>query len=378
METLGKGSSVLIHLNHLKENYLQIKDRFPQCEILFMVKANAYGHGAVEVARYSYRELGIKEFGLASLSEAIEIRDHLPEMKAELYVFSDLELEFSESKETYLNKRILPVISNWEDLEIILNDGEFEHLPLCLKFNTGMNRLGFLHDEVEAVIERLKKAGKTEVHHLMSHFANGSLSMETNKRNQVQRERFMAIKETFIKAGLKLEKTSLGNSGAIEQGIGGDETHLRPGLMMFGPSSLAPLHKKEGWFKGRVVSELKAKVLKVFPVKKGDPLGYGSTPCGEDGVVAIFSLGYGDGITTQFRNAKFTHKGEVAKVCARVCMDMTYLLFPVGSKIQRGDEISLWDEDSDNFEALSESVNAIPYELVIQLTSRVPRIYQLD
>lgn len=378
MESIGKGSSALIHLNFLEENYLKIKEKFPQNRVLFMIKADAYGHGAKEIARFSYEKLGIKEFGLASLGEAMELRYQLPEMKSDLYVFSDLELELPASKDYYLSKRILPVLSNFTDLEIILSDSDYQFLPLCLKFNTGMNRLGFSFEEVGEVLERLKKANRKKVFHLMSHFANASLSMKTNNRNLLQYERFQEIKKSFKDAGFEIENTSLSNSGAIEQEIGKEETHIRPGLMMFGPSSLAPMHKKEGWFKGKVVSELTAKVLKVFPVKKGDPLGYGSQPCGEDGVVAIVNIGYGDGVTTQFRNATFEHKGVSAKVCARVCMDMTYLLFPVGTKIDRGESISLWGSDTDKFEELSNKVNAIPYELVIQLTSRVPRIYQLD
>jgi alanine racemase len=94
--------------------------------------------------------------------------------------------------------------------------------------------------------------------------------------------------------------------------------------------------------------------------------------------VAILNVGYGDGVTTQFRNALFNHKGAEAKVCARVCMDMTYLLFPPGTEIERGESISLWGNDPQKFEELSALVNSIPYELVIQLTSRIPRIYQLD
>ena len=378
MDSIGKGSSVIIHLNFLKENYQKVKEKFPEQRVLFMIKADAYGHGAKDVARYAFEELGITEFGFASLGEAMEIRHQIPEMKADLYVFSDLELDLETSKEYYLNKRILPVISHKSDLDAILKDPDFKNLPLCLKFNSGMNRLGFSHEDVDEVIGSLKAAGKIDVFHLMSHFANASLSMKTNKRNQVQWDRFQDIKKSFKEAGINVENTSISNSGAIEQGIGKEETHIRPGLMMFGPSSLAPNHKKEGWFEGKIVSELTAKVLKTFPVKKGDPLGYGSTPCGEDGVIAIVNIGYGDGVTTQFRHAKFNHKGVEAKVCARVCMDMTFLLFPVGTKIERGESISLWESDPAYFEELSQLTNSIPYELVIQLTSRVPRIYQLD
>lgn len=375
-------SSIQINLKYLKENFLKIREVYPKHNILFMIKADAYGHGAHDILSFSFHELGIREFGLASLREALALRIQRPEIQADLYVFSDLSFDGGllddSSKDIYLNKRIIPVISNIDDLSDFLKDPDYKFVPLCLKFNTGMNRLGISHTEVTEVINLLKSSNRKTIFHLMSHFANGSLNLAKNNRGQTQIKRFAEIKEEILNSGLSIERSSMANSGAIEQRIGLDDTHIRPGLMMFGPSSLIPKDKNISWFKGKIVSELQAKVIKTFEVNKGDPLGYGSVPCPDDGLIAIINLGYGDGISTKFHGIKFKIQGESAQVCAKVCMDMTYLLFSRNTKIRRGDTVSLWKDNPDFFEQLSRNVGVIPYELVINLTSRLPRVYKLD
>jgi alanine racemase len=351
MEPARLGSHLVVHLNRLKENFEALKKRYKENNILFMVKADGYGHGIIEIVKYAFNDLGVTEFGVATLGEAITLRRHLSSLPFEIYVFSDLQFFQPELSELYLEYRLIPVISHNDDLEIVLSNPKFSNLPLCLKFNTGMNRLGLSLEKSKEIIKSLKVANRYKIFHLMSHFANASMPMGTNKRNICQKEKFKELKE---------------------------ETHIRPGLMLFGATSMAPQHADKSWWQGRVVSELKTKVLNVFDVSRGDPLGYGSTPCPQAGTVAIIALGYGDGISTRFMGATLYNKGVAGKVCARVCMDMTYVLFPKGTDIKRGEDFWIWDGDSKMFMELARETKTLPYELVIQLTTRVPRIYQID
>jgi alanine racemase len=378
MEPARLGSHLVVHLNRLKENFEALKKRYKENNILFMVKADGYGHGIIEIVKYAFNDLGVTEFGVATLGEAITLRRHLSSLPFEIYVFSDLQFFQPELSELYLEYRLIPVISHNDDLEIVLSNPKFSNLPLCLKFNTGMNRLGLSLEKSKEIIKSLKVANRYKIFHLMSHFANASMPMGTNKRNICQKEKFKELKEEFISAGIELERTSLANSGALEQESSKEETHIRPGLMLFGATSMAPQHADKSWWQGRVVSELKTKVLNVFDVSRGDPLGYGSTPCPQAGTVAIIALGYGDGISTRFMGATLYNKGVAGKVCARVCMDMTYVLFPKGTDIKRGEDFWIWDGDSKMFMELARETKTLPYELVIQLTTRVPRIYQID
>lgn len=378
MEAARLGSHLVVHLEKLGSNIEALKKRAADNKILFMVKADGYGHGLVEVVKYAFQNHGIKEFGVASLGEAMTLRRHLPDLPFEIYVFSDLQFFQKELIQHYLDYRLIPVISHEADLELCLENQELKDLPLCLKFNTGMNRLGLSCDRTEEIIGALKKHQRPSVFHLMSHLANASMAMESNNRNVWQRERFSQVKDSFKKHGITVERTSLGNSGALEQGFCLEESHIRPGLMLFGPTSLAPQHKDKGKWQGKIISELKTKIINSFPVKKGDPLGYSSIPAPHDGQVAIISLGYGDGISTRFQGATLYHHGVAGKVCARVCMDMTYVLFPKGTKLSRGEEFIVWGEDSGKFMELAHQTKTLSYELVIALTTRVPRIYHID
>ncbi len=379
MEPVRHGSYLEVNLGLLKGNVNHLRELYPNSEILFMVKADGYGHGLISIVDYSFKECGIKEFGVATLNEALYLRDKLPEFTGEIYVFSELGLSFKDHKELYLNKRIIPVMARWPDLEAYLEDPKvMAGLPLCIKFNTGMNRLGIPYQEADQVIEKLKQKGVTKVAHVMSHFANASLSMKTNNRNQWQMERFKAIKENFKAAGIELERTSLANSGALEQGIGGEETHIRPGLMLYGPSSLAPNIREQSLWKGKVISSLKTYILHSFEVKKGDPLSYGSTPAPEDGVAAILAIGYGDGVSTPYQGTILDYKGMKGRVCGRVCMDMTTVLFPVGTVLDQGDVFVIWSHNPSDIESISQQTKVLTYELVIQLTSRVSRLYKLS
>jgi alanine racemase len=371
-------SRMEIDLSLLDSNYQKLKQLCPNNEVLFMVKADAYGHGLIPITHFSHFELGINEFGCASIGEALQLREKIPDGRFEVYVFSDVQLVLEEASEIYLNNRIIPVISNEQNLDYFLNNSDFKNFPLCLKFNTGMNRLG-IHDScAEEVISKLKKAGRSEVYHLLSHFSSASLSMFKNKRNIEQRERFATLKQKIIDAGIQLEKTSMANSGAIEQGAMLEETHIRPGLMMYGPTSLIPPLREKSQWTGGLISSLETVIINSFAADKGMPIGYGASPCPDNGAIAIIALGYGDGFSTRYQGVDLSHGSMQGKVVGRVNMDMTQVLFsgePL-DKFKIGDRFCVWKADGTNFFNISDQSSTIPYEMFTQLTTRVPKTYK--
>lgn len=366
-----------IDLEALGRNFEKLKSLCPNNKFIFMVKADAYGHGVLPIVRHSVTELGIKEFGCATLGEALYLRDELFDLEFEIYVFSDVQLELDECAEIYLNRRIIPIISNNADLDYILNNKDFNKFPICLKFNTGMNRLGLDLLDVESVITKLKENGRKSIHHLMTHFSSSSLSMKKNKRNISQREKFSDLKETFKSSGIEVENTSIANSGAIEQGVGLEESHVRPGLILYGPSSLLPQYSNLGHWTGEIISRLETYIIRFFEVKKGQPIGYGATPCPGDGVVAIIALGYGDGFSTRYLGAHIKHKGKVGVVAGRVNMDMAQIFFKKDEvpSLKVGELFTVWNHDASEFQKFSIETKTIPYEVFIHLTNRVPKIY---
>lgn len=368
-------SGLVVHLDRLAFNFSEIRKLSPQKEILFMVKADGYGHGASELTHFAFNNCDIKEFGVAGLGEALNLRRALDSLKAEIYVFSDLNLENEQYRSYYTDFNLIPVLSNLSDLKIFLTKKEFTFCPLVMKLNTGMNRLGFDRDELEKAISELKHYKRTEIHHLMTHFSSSSLDIKKNKRTTDQLDNFKKMQQEVLAAGFTINFTSVANSGAIEQEVGLSETHIRPGIMSYGPSSLVDY--RHSLWKGKNISTLKTKVLKKFLVQKGTPVGYGAPVTMNDGVMLLLNVGYGDGIPHNISGVKVQRYGFEGQFFGRVNMDMSYLFFPVeaASAFSPNQEFILWDEDSLEINRLSEELGTISYELFCQLTRRLPRIY---
>ncbi|MBP9673789.1 MAG: alanine racemase [Bacteriovoracaceae bacterium] len=366
---------LIINLNLFAKNFERVKKLAPKNEILYIVKANAYGHGLVPMVRFAVQELGIKEIGCASLGEALEVRESLPELDVIPYVLSDLGLSSLSSARAYVEKKILPVVHNFADLDFILSQSDFRYIPLCLKFNTGMNRLGFSLDDMDLLVAKLKQHQRKIIHHMVSHLACGSSSIKL-ENNLLQLSRFKQIKKRLQDEGFSVERSSLANSGAVEQGFALDETHVRPGIMLYGVSSLNK-ETRQGVWQGEPISTLETYVLRSFEIKKGTPVSYGATPCPEDGILAIIAIGYGDGFSTRYNGVSLKVGEHIGKVVGRVNMDMANVLFPreAKSELTSGRILKIWDHSQTEILNLAEQVATVPYELFCQLSIRLPRIY---
>jgi len=364
-----------VSLSLLKSNYQNLRKIAPHQNILFMVKANAYGHGACEIVEFSIRELVIFEFGVATLQEALFLRDELSDLKFDIYVFSDLFLLNDDYYHHYSDKRIIPVITKMSELDFVLSQKKLINLPLCLKFNTGMNRLGFQEESATEIIAKLL-THKREIYHFMTHVACAGQSLHKNKRNVRQVESFKSLKQAFSEAGVSIKYSSFANSGVLEQGGGLDETHIRPGLLLYGPSSLRPNLREKSLCKTQIISQLYGEVLHVFDVERGEPIGYGATPVPIKGRVAIISLGYGDGVSQSYRGTKVNFNGSLGAIFGRVTMDMTYILFPDDAKVTTGDTVSLWGHSRDDFHKMSDEQDISSYEIFCQISPRIRKLYK--
>ncbi|MBT3981458.1 MAG: alanine racemase [Bacteriovoracaceae bacterium] len=370
-------SKLHVNFDFLRENLTKVKSRCSSSELIFMVKANAYGHGIVPITSFSHSELGVRNFGLASLGEANLLRSEIKSTDFNLYVFSDLNLGISRHAELYAQRKIIPVISNLIDLKIFLETPIFKSLPLVLKFNTGMNRIGFSVTDLEEVFKLIRLSSRSSIHHLMTHLGCANLKFKENGTTSRQLENFNIIKDYFKSKLISVERTSISNSAAIEQGIGLEESHVRPGLMMYGPKSTMENVTVSNPWDGKIISSLKTKIIGLRAVKKGTPIGYGANPCPRDGQLAIIALGYGDGLSTYYSGAKISHHGDSGQIIGRVNMDMAQVLFPpsMEKKLRVGDEISVWDHSSSQVGELCKHLKTIPYELFCQVSVRVPRVY---
>lgn len=361
-------TELIVNLDSLAYNYSLLKEVSPNTTTLFMVKANAYGHGLLEVVSFAARELGMKRFGCASLEEAVFIRQHLPGLTCELWVFNETNLSVYEQRDKYLNLHISPVIHNLEDLEIILKDSSFNNVPLILKFDTGLHRLGIERTELEKLSSMLKRYGRVEIFHAMTHFSNSYSKFKPGGRTDKQLKTFEGIISDLEAAGVSIKERSCANSGAIEQGVGTSFEMIRPGLMLYGPASF-------DW-KGKCISKLRTKVLKISKVKRGTPIGYGGHVCPYDGEMVILPIGYGDGILTSYSGLKRTFFGKEGVILGRVSMDLTSILFKeLPRELKKGSDFYFWGENHCDIAQLAAQSKTIPYQIFTAITSRVPRRY---
>lgn len=361
-----------INLGILGDNFQKIKKCASNAQILPMVKADAYGHGLLSISRFLSAECGVKYLGCARLSEALRLSEACPELTATTLVFSDTEMDNPTHREAYLNFNITPVIHQATDLEIFLNDKNFRKVPLVLKFNSGMNRLGLNLEELEKYIPRLKQVG---VAHFMSHFARSPDKLKEGDKSHKQLTEFNRARQLLKDAGVEVRETSLSNSGAIEQSFATEMDFIRPGLMLYGPASV-----ENGSWDGRMISRFITKVLKTFIVKQGTPVGYGVNVAPKDMLIAVLPIGYGDGIHLASSGVKVKINGIEGRLFGRVNMDMTFIAFDpsVEGKIKSGDRVEFWSHDPQDIIEMARDMKTIPYEIMCGISGRIPRVYKVS
>lgn len=355
----------------LAHNWSVVQSRAPRARILPMIKADAYGHGLIPLGKFFAEEMRAQALGVATLGEAEALSLALPNFTGRIYVFSDTLVTEKAFHARYKSHAILPVIADLASLEVFLSDGCFRHLPLTLKLNTGMNRLGIPEAQWPAAVELITRAGRRSVQHLMSHFACAAQPLAPGDQNHLQTQSFGRALALVRAAGLVIEETSLANSGAVEQGLAVEETWVRPGLMLYGPVSFATPTK--------LASRLITQVMRVFPVKRGDHVGYGGAVVPQDGEMALLPIGYGDGFVTQSSGQEWAFGDARASVFGRVNMDMSFLYFTgahVG-KVREGMELELWGaEGHARLEAWARHCGTHAYQALCGISGRVPRVYR--
>lgn len=346
-----------INLAALQHNFEQIKKMAPHSKVLAMVKSNAYGHGIVPISS----ALPFADaFAVACLSEAIKLRQ--ANIKQPIVLISGIH---HKDELSLLGEHQLDfVVHQFEQIHWITSQ-PFKYLPrVWLKINTGMNRLGFLPNQVESAFEQLLRCSWIEKPiNWMMHFANSD--NKDAKSNRDQLNLFLQTVKNFPG-----ERTAA-NSGAI---INLKEAHfdwIRPGIMLYG---ISPLEGKSGVELGlKPVMTLQAKLLAINLLKKGEAIGYGSTwRCPENMPVGILSIGYGDGYPRRAgeKGAAVCIQNTLCPVIGRVSMDLMAIDLRSCPLARVGDTAVIWGEVLP-VEKIASIVNTIAYELVCQVSSRV-------
>jgi alanine racemase len=329
-----KNTWVELDLDLLSENITSLRSALSDdSEIIFVVKADAYGHGIVPVSTQA-RKCGVKWFAVAHVYEAIELRSQLPD--AEIIVMGVADA--ADVSALIENNCVAVVVSEEHGQVLSASALTREGALRChIKVDSGMSRLGIGWEGASDAIARLVALEGLDVEGACSHFAASDSS--EGEFTEIQVERFRSVMTTCKAAGTSLPFTHVANSGGILSGQEYDFEGVRPGILLYG-------------YRGRDTSRdinvrpfltWKTTVLQVKELPAGVHVGYDCTYTTEaDTCVAILDVGYADGYPRSLSNrGHVIVAGKVAPVVGRVSMNFVAVELGASTEVKPGDEVVL-------------------------------------
>ncbi|KLU65093.1 alanine racemase [Desulfosporosinus acididurans] len=358
-----------VNLQALKENYYKLQT-YTQSEMMPIVKADAYGHGAIPVVE-TLMSCGAKRFGVAILEEALELKASFPEL--DVMVIGAPE---SDQWEDFVKEDIIPSIFHLSQARALSEAAvKFNRRArLHLKIDTGMGRIGFRDTDISEIM-KVAALPNLFIEGIFTHFATSDQKDLTFARQQLKR--FQLLYEKLKGAGLKIPIRHAANTAAILQFPEAHFEFVRPGIGMYG---LVPSSQVGGNVGLEPVMSWKAKVSHVKIIKTGETVSYGRTfQAAYPTTVATIPLGYADGLRRALSNCgEMLVHGRRSTIIGRVCMDQTMLEVTKIQGVKVGDVVTILGKDGyEQITAteMAEWLGTISYEVVCGISKRVPRIY---
>ena len=347
--------TAIVHLNNIQSNFDLVRSLAPHCRVMVVVKADAYGHGVVEV---SQQLSDADAFAVARVTEGLELRQagfDLPVVVLGGFIDRD-------EQKNCQQQNLIPVIHS--EFQLHMLDSE---QPAWLKINTGMNRLGFNPDHIADLASVIRQKNIVGI---MSHFANAddpehsSNNSQINLFNQISKE---------ISQMLNVDiGAAIANSGGILGVDGSSMDWVRPGIMIYGgsPTGSVDTRLKAGM-------TLTAPVLCINELQKGDSIGYGGLWTAHKHCrIAVVGLGYADGYPREMpQGTPVLLDGQRRQLVGRVSMDTCFVELDDGDKVEVGDKVTFWGEELP-IDEIARCAGTVSYTLMSGLTRRVDRIYQ--
>lgn len=347
----------------------------PKARFMAIVKANAYGHGIIEVARQSL-ENGAEALGVANIEEGIQLRKAGIDAPVLIFGYTSpvhvkklIEFDLTQTVYSYETSRALS--------EAVAAYGK--KIKVHIKVDTGMGRLGLLRgitDSAVSEVESISRLPMLELEGIYTHFATADKSDRSYAGKQF--EIFMDFLNQLRIAGLEIPVTHAANSAAI---INMPETHLdmvRAGISIYGLYTSEEVDRSI--MKLKPAMELKTKIIHLKKVPAGFKVSYGTTyETEKPTTIATVSIGYADGLNRLLSSkGRMLVCGQSAPIVGRVCMDMTMLDVGKIPEIAFGEEVVVFGKQGNasiSVDEIASTINTINYEVVSTIMERVPRIY---
>lgn len=371
-----------VNLDAFRHNIKEIKRLLTgSAKIMAVVKADAYGHGADELARVA-EQSGADYLAVARMNEAVRLRNI--GAKRPMLLFDNCE---PESAARYIEMDIRPTINNSAEADAYSSAAKAagKTLKIHIKVDTGMGRLGFLSDYVSPdssrgrladEIVRISSLPFIEVEGVYSHFASADSTDKTNACCQL--ERFKELADELTSRLDKKPFFHIANSAAIMEMPQSQMDIVRPGIMMYGIYPSKEVDRSR--ISLRPVLSFKSKIIHLKKVGPGFCVSYGSTfVTSRETVIATIPAGYADGYNRQLSSrGEMLVRGMRAPILGRVCMDLTMI------DVTRIPGVSLHDEvvligaqgtECITAEDIADMTNTIGYEVLTSISPRVHRVY---
>jgi alanine racemase len=361
---------VEVNQSRIIGNLQAIRAAVGPAKVMGIVKANAYGHGIIEIARLLEQQR-IDMLGVAFLEEAVLLREH--GIQAPILVFGGIA---ADQIPLFLKENLSFTASSVEKLKLI--DEAAAALKVRarvhLKIDTGMERIGVHYYSAGKLLEAALQCDHCDIEGIYSHFANADAADLGHARLQL--ERFFEVTEFFNHRSLPMPCRHIANSGGVLQMPDSHLDMVRPGILLYGVYPSAECTRS---ITVRPALSWKSRVAYFKVVQPGHPVSYGSTWQSDHPTrLVTVPAGYGDGYFRALSNrSEVIIRGKRYPVVGRVCMDQMMVNLEDGTAYN-GDEVILLGETagaSITAEDIADWAGTISYEVLTNINTRVPRVY---
>ncbi|MGL2809356.1 alanine racemase [Helicobacter pylori] len=375
---LKRASFVEVDIASLRHNFSAVKSIVPKdaC-VMAVVKANAYGVGALKASEIFLQE-GANYLGVAALDEALELRSHFSKTPILILGYSP-----NTNASMLIDNDLSAMVFSLEQAEVFSQMAlkSQKRLKVHLKIDTGMHRLG-LEPNFKSIeiIKKIRALKGLEVEGIFTHLSNADAKIKTHAKNQMKA--FNAFLEQLLDQKIEFQYRHAYNSAGILSLCNGNENRLlnlyRPGIMLYGFYPSNEMKESSQTILKNVIS-LKARIVQIRSVKKGEFIGYGEHfYTNEETLVGVLALGYADGLVRALGNRiQVAINNQLAPLIGKVCMDQCFVKLN-NIEAKEGDEVILFGDKSAKANDASEIatlLNTIPYETISTLSKRLERVY---
>ena len=359
-----------VRLDHLLSNLKVLKQHAgPRSQVMTVVKANAYGHGLLEIAKALSPHVAY--LGVASLAEALSLRER--QISAPVFLFGRV---FGADLPAVLTEGVTLSVSSFDEAQEIseISQSVSRKTPVHVKVDTGMGRLGIQYDKAFAQIERMAALPAINLEGIYTHFPSAE-SEDGFREEQVRL--FAALLQELEMKGITFRFRHAANSAGTLKVHSPVFNLVRPGIMLYGLLSDPVLAETVSV---SPVLSLKSRIISVKQIREGDSVGYGRNYVAASPThIAILPIGYSHGYPFSLSNRSWVlYKGVRYPIAGRVSMD--YLAVDLGKTEARiGDEVFLIGGEGPQAiraEELAHWGATIPYEIVTRLAPNLPRFYR--